>query len=50
MIGGKHVGEKGKVVEIDNDKLIFKLGNKEVETAREYAIVVGGEKPVFTLA
>ena len=50
LTSGKHVGETGKIEDIAGNKIIYKDHNGEmVETLKEYAFVIGEEKPLITL-
>lgn len=50
LTSGKHVGETGKIEDIAGSKIIYKDNNGElVETLKEYAFVIGEDKPVITL-
>ena len=50
LIGGKHIGEVGKVEDIIENKIIYQdnAGNL-VETLKAYAFVIGDQKPLITL-
>ena len=50
LIGGKHIGEVGNVEDIIENKIIYR-DNKDnlVETSKEYAFVIGDQKPFITL-
>ena len=50
LVGGKHTGQIGKIVDVKEDKISYK--NKEgevVETLKKYAFVVGTDKPAISL-
>jgi small subunit ribosomal protein S4e len=48
LIGGKHAGAVAKLEEISGAKIIIKgAKNQRFETAREYAFVVGKDKPAL---
>ena len=50
LIGGKHIGEIGNVDDIIKNKIIYKdQSNNLIETSKEYAFVVGENKPLITL-
>lgn len=50
LIGGRHIGHTGTVEEIREDKLIYKDSTgKAVETHRQYAFVIGKEKPIISV-
>ena len=51
LTGGKHIGEVGNVEDIISNKIIYKDSNNNlIETLKEYAFVVGEEKPLITLS
>ena len=51
LTGGKHIGEVGKVEDIVSNKIIYKDGNNNlIETLKEYAFVIGEDKPLITLS
>ncbi|MEK6943140.1 MAG: 30S ribosomal protein S4e [Nanoarchaeota archaeon] len=50
LTSGKHVGETGKIEDIAGNKIIYKDHNGElVETLKEYAFVIGEDKPLIAL-
>ena len=49
LTGGSHVGESGTVVSIDQNKLVVKGKQGNLETRKGLAIVIGHEKPAITL-
>ena len=50
LIGGKHIGEIGNVEDVIRNKIIYKDGNGNlVETSKEYAFVIGEQKPLIAL-
>jgi small subunit ribosomal protein S4e len=49
LIGGKHIGVTGTLEDIKGNKILFKHGKEVFETDRDYAFVVGKEKPVIKL-
>ena len=50
LTGGKHIGETGSVEDIVENKIIYKNKNNDlVETLKEYAFVVGDNKPLIAL-
>lgn len=49
FIGGKHIGAKGTVESIDDQKIIVKIGDLPTETLKTYAFVVGEKTEVLTL-
>ncbi len=50
LLGGKHVGTFGTLETIEDDEITFKRDGKSIATAKKYALVVGKDKPVLTLA
>ena len=50
LTGGRHIGEIGNVDDISAKKIIYKDEKNEViETSKDYAFVVGGNKPLIKL-
>ncbi len=49
LIGGKHMGYIGKIEDIKSDIITIKIGDNSYETLKEYAFVVGKDKPIITL-
>lgn len=50
LTGGKHIGETGKVEDTSAKKIIYKNKDDElVETLKDYAFVVGSDKPSISL-
>lgn len=49
LVGGKHLGDHGKVEEVTNQHIVFKSNKKLVKTLKKYAIVIGKEKSEITL-
>ncbi len=50
FVGGKHLGEKGKVEEIHRAEIVVKTEEgKSIRTKKEYAMIVGKEKPLLTI-
>jgi small subunit ribosomal protein S4e len=50
LIGGKHIGDVGKIEDIISNKITYKGKSGEIiETLKKYVFVVGKEKPVITL-
>ena len=50
LIGGKHIGETGKIESIAEEKIIYKGEDKQlVETLKIYAFAVGKEKSLINL-
>ena len=50
LLGGKHTGTFGVLEKIEDDEIIFTANGKSIATAKKYALVVGKDKPVLTLA
>jgi len=50
LIGGKHIGEVGKVKDIIGNRIMYK-GEKGdiIETSKKYAFVIGEDKPIITI-
>jgi len=50
LIGGKYVGTTGTVEDLKEKKILIKTADKHTfETAKEYAFVVGKDKPLIML-
>jgi small subunit ribosomal protein S4e len=49
LTGGKHVGVYGKVVDISGNKIKYKSSEGIFETLKEYAFVVGIDKPLISI-
>ncbi|MBU0628314.1 MAG: 30S ribosomal protein S4e [Nanoarchaeota archaeon] len=50
LIGGKHMGDTGKVEDIIANKITYKRENGDlVETLKRYVFVIGKDKPLFSL-
>ena len=50
LIGGKHVGDKGNITEINHKKITFKTKEGELlETSKKYAYILGKEKSAIKL-
>jgi small subunit ribosomal protein S4e len=45
LTGGKHLGEVGKVEDIQNIHIIFKTHSKIVKTLTKYALAIGEDQP-----
>lgn len=43
FIGGKHIGDKGNVVDFRDEKIVYNKDGKNIETLKKYAYVVGEE-------
>ncbi|HLC96528.1 MAG TPA: 30S ribosomal protein S4e [Candidatus Nanoarchaeia archaeon] len=49
LTGGKHIGSVGIVEDIAGSKIWYKLDEAVFETIKEYAFVVGTDKPLITI-
>lgn len=49
LIGGKHKGEKGKLVDIKDDTVLYERKEGKFTTLKKYAFVIGKDKSVVTL-
>jgi small subunit ribosomal protein S4e len=50
MTGGRHIGEIGKVEDIMENKIIYKIKSDEVhQTLKRYAFVIGKDEPVIKI-
>ncbi len=49
LFKGSHVGKIAEVVEIDGLTLKFKVENEEFETKKNYAFVIGKDKPIINV-
>ncbi|MBW3004734.1 30S ribosomal protein S4e [Candidatus Woesearchaeota archaeon] len=49
LIGGKHIGHKGIIDNIEGDKLIFTEAKKKYESLKRYAFVIGKGKEAIKL-
>jgi len=49
LTGGKHIGEAGTVMNIEGKIIKVKLKEGAFETSKEYAFVIGKEKPSISL-
>jgi small subunit ribosomal protein S4e len=46
LINGKHRGDIGKIEDVEQDKIIYKIGQNEVfDTIKKYAFLLGDDKP-----
>lgn len=51
LIGGKHIGEVGKVKDIVRNRIMYEGENGDViETLKKYAFVIGEDKPIITIS
>lgn len=50
LVGGKHIGKKGSIEEIKENKIIYKNNEGENrQTLKKYAFVIGKEKPSISI-
>ena len=49
LTGGKHMGDYGKLEEIEGKMIVYKSQNGKFQTLKNYAFVVGKEKPVIKI-
>ena len=50
LTGGRHIGNLGIVEDIIGSKIVYKIKSNDVhETLKEYAFVVGHDKPLFKI-
>ena len=50
LMGGKHIGDDGKILDIIDKKIKYKSVSGEIfETLKEYAFVIGKDKPMINL-
>ena len=50
LTGGKHVGETGKVVDVKENKVVYKLkSDEQYESFKHYVFAIGKDKPGITL-
>jgi len=51
LTGGKHIGHTGKVQDIEGKRIIYKTEKGDVfETLKKYALAIGKDKPVISIA
>lgn len=51
LIGGSHIGQIGKIVEIDGTKIVCETKAKtKFETLKKFAFIIGKDKPVITIS
>ncbi len=50
LLGGKHVGTLGVMDRIEDGEILFTANGQSIATAKRYALVVGKDKPVLTIA
>lgn len=49
LMGGRHMGVVGQLESIDGAKIVCKSGSETFETLKEFAFIVGKEKPAVTV-
>ena len=49
ITGGSSIGQSGTLTKIEGEKIKFKIDNKETETLKKYAFVLGKDKPAITI-
>ena len=49
LTGGKHIGETGLIEGIKENRLVYKREQETFETSKNYAFVIGKEKPSIEL-
>ncbi len=49
LIKGSHVGENGKIEEIEGMHISIKIGDRIIKTLKKYAVAIGKEKPIIKL-
>ena len=49
MVGGRHVGEIGVIENIKAGKVTYKLKGGVFETLKDYAFVIGEDKPLIKI-
>ncbi len=49
LVAGKHIGAVGKLADISGTKITVKTDKENFETLKEYAFVIGKEKPCIAL-
>lgn len=50
LIAGSHVGQTGTLEEIKGNSIVVKTPQRTVETLKDYAFVIGKQKPVIAMA
>lgn len=50
LIGGKHMGETGVLESVEGSKIRVRTEKEVYETAKDYAFIIGKEKPVIALS
>lgn len=49
LIGGARIGEVGVIESIEGKKITANVGGQSIDTLKEYAFVIGKEKPVIEI-
>lgn len=49
LVGGKHKGEQGKLIDITEDTVLYEKKDGKFTTLKKYVLVVGKDKPAVTL-
>ena len=49
LTGGNHAGRVGKVEGVDSERVVVKLGEEVIETAKKFSMAIGTEKPLCTV-
>lgn len=49
LIGGKHTGDHGLIEAVEGNSIKIKSGSAVFETAKQYAFVIGKDKPMISL-
>jgi small subunit ribosomal protein S4e len=49
LLKGKHAGSQGQLQEIKGQKIIFQKGKENVETSKDYALVIGEKEPLIKI-
>lgn len=49
LMGGRHTGHVGQIEAMDGAKIMIKSGSEKFETLKEFAFIVGKEKPAVTV-
>ncbi len=49
LLGGRHIGQVGRIVSVDGNKIRCKTDNEEFDTLKELTFVIGKDKPVVKI-
>jgi len=49
LLGGKHTGTMGKIEDISDKKIAYKIKDNNFETLKKYMFVIGEDKPIISL-